>query len=105
MGGLGLLPLLAALGIHASLGARRFARPSAAVVTVGDDSVLHAERADRGRFADRHVRVLNRPRQELTERGADRLRGLPAEGAVTSGSWCTPMRPPVAGHTGAEGFL
>ena len=32
MGGLGLLPLLAALGIPASLGARRFARPSAALV-------------------------------------------------------------------------
>ena len=47
MGGLGLLPLLAALGIPASLGARRYGRPSAMVLTVRGGSVLHAEWADR----------------------------------------------------------
>ena len=42
-----LAPLLAALGIPASLGARRYGRPCAMVVTVRGDSVQHAERADR----------------------------------------------------------
>ncbi len=60
MGGLGFLPLLAALGIPASLGARRFGRPCAMVVTVGCGSVQHAERADRRRFADRDRRGVRR---------------------------------------------
>ena len=104
MGGLGLLPLLAALGIPASLGARRFARASAMVVTVGGDSVLHAERAGRPGLLTVTDSAFMRGAAALTEREADRSRRPRAEGAVTIGSCRTPMRPKATGRTQAEGW-
>ena len=84
-----------ALGIPASP-APRYGRPSAMVVTVRGDSVLHAERAGRRRFADRNRRGVRRrasgwswPSASVTDR--DRLR---AEGAGANGNRGTQMRPP-----------
>ena len=94
------------------------------VVTVGGDSVLHAEGADRpglltvtdvlftprgeptvaGCDGDRHGRVFNRPLQELTERDPDCMRRPCAEGAAAIVGCRTPTRAQVTGRTQAEGW-
>jgi len=85
MGGLGFLPLLAALGIPASLGARRYGRPCAMVVTVRGDSILHAEKAVRCGLLTVTDVAFTCGLPPVAERDADGYDRLRTAGAVPIG--------------------
>ena len=92
------------LGIPASP-APRYGRPSAMVVTVRGDSVLHAERADRPGLLTVTDVAFTCEVLTVAERDADSYHQPRAEGAAKIGSSRTPMRPPLTVRDGAEGFL